>query len=80
MLSYSEGLFNLDEDLNIEAATVVKDYSPFPQFSDDDETSTDGMWGSGLQGTLVWAYKEVVLLFLWLTIKEMSVLIIVFNR
>ena len=50
-LSYSEGLFNFDEDLDIEAATEAEDYSPFPQSSDDDETSTstDGMWGCGLQ-------------------------------
>ena len=53
MLSYSKGLFNFDEDLDIETATEAKDYSPFPQFSDDDETSTDGMWGCGLQGTFV---------------------------
>ena len=53
-LSYSEGLLNFDEDLDIiEVAAGAEDYSPFPQSSDDDETSTDGMWGCGLQGTFV---------------------------
>ena len=39
-----KGLFNFDEDLNLEPATEEVDFAPFPHSSDDDETSTDGKW------------------------------------
>ena len=41
-LCFFLGLFNFDEDLDLDPAAEAVDYASFPQSSDDDETSTDG--------------------------------------
>lgn len=36
------GMFNFDEDLDLDTGADTVDFAPFPQSSDDDDTSTEG--------------------------------------